>query len=581
MKRICSVALVIIMLSTIILSGCNSRNTNDKSPLSTPTNLSIQGSLLSWGAVENAIGYTVKVGNQTANCNNAQFELAQLSLTSGEYSVMVKARGGDDYLDSDYSVAIKYTCTDANSNSSGSSVNTATVDVSFAASNDRYSPVSAPIINNAPPLIASSTDYTFNYFLVDGGYIKNTPISSGLIVGYNGQTPMTVRFEKSTVTTNSVEESLSKTISESVSETRSGSASINISYETGSLAKLLAGKISVGAEYSRQWGTTTENSNSTSSTYTVANEVAESLTQSIEYTIGENNEAIGDYRLSMVTTCDIYYLITTTRDNTELKEIKMVLCARPDVRFILEYSANGIFGKTSNAEKLDWPENFYQNYEMPTDALACKITLDVDGGYALAQNTVSLYLGKNYSLEVPIRYNYAFVGWYSAQNGQGKKYTDSNGKLYEAWSEPDNKTLYACWTPISNQITEITQMQLSSQQTYSAKSAAFSFGLDIAKLKEAGYSKLNISISGACSGYDYHMNERGRYFVLSDAATNTDLINWAFKVKGFGGVEAKTISLNNLNANGQYKLQLVSDYSEAYDEKLVVSGLVITVTATK
>ncbi len=447
--------------------------------------------------------------------------------------------------------------------------------------NEMYSSVRAPMIGNAPPLIASSTDNEYNYYLIDGGYVKNTPISSGLTIGYNGQTPITVRFEKSVVTTQSVEESLSKAVSESISNTWTGSASVSLSYESSSLAKLFGGSITGEIEYSRQWGSVSEKSNSTTNTYTVASETAESLTQSIEYTVGENNEPAGDYRLSMVTTCDVYYLLKTNRNNTELIEVESVLCARSDVRFVLQYSENGYFENSSDDAKLNFPENFYQNYEIPTKHLSSKVTLNVDGGYALDYDTISLTFGSFYDLPVPVRYNYLFAGWYSAQNGMGEKYTDYTGKLCEKWSDHTDRTLYACWVPVTNQITSIYQMQLHSQKTHSAKSTVFDLGLDVTKLKEAGCSNVTISISGTCSGYDYKMNERGRYFVLLDAVTGNEIAVWTFQVKGFGGVEGKSIALDQLNANGQYQLQLVSDQSDAYDEKLVISNIVITVTATK
>lgn len=562
---------IFILISTIVLSGCNLMTINQ--PLSAPTNLKISGSLLTWDSVKHAIGYTVKIDSQEVNCNESQFELAQLSLSNGTYYVMVKARSKDATFNSDYSAAIEYTKVVDNGTSNTE------IDTTLNKSRDRYSVSNAPLTNGVPPLMASYTDNLNNYYLVDGGYIKNTPIVTGPVVGFNGVTPISVTFEESSVTTEKVEESLTKTISESLSEISTGSASFNIGVEAGTENF----KVNLGAEYSRQWGTTEENSNSTANTYSVASEVSKSIKNTISYSIGEHGETVGYYRLSMVSTCDVYYLVSTSRDNSKLIEINIVLCARSNsVRFIIEYSEDGSFGKTSDSNKLSWPDDFYKNYDIPEEAepVYCNVKLNVEGGYSLEQNTITVELGKKGVLPVPSRYNYGFIGWYDGPNGQGKKYTDHKGNLYENWSNSGEKVLYAYWVLTFTQVS-VGQIRIPSQEIQSPKSTAFNLGLDIVKLKEAGYSNLKISISGSCSEYDYKMNERGRYFVLNDALTGADLLVWQFKVQGFSGVGEQTISINNLNETGQYQLYLISDKSDAYNEKLLVSNIVLNITAFK
>ena len=77
------------------------------------------------------------------------------------------------------------------------------------------------------------------------------------------------------------------------------------------------------------------------------------------------------------------------------------------------------------------------------------------------------------------------------------------------------------------------------------------------------------------------MNERGRYFVLNDVLTGANLLVWQFKVQGFSSVGEQTISINNLNETGQYQLYLISDKSDTYNEKLLVSNIVLNITAFK
>ena len=570
MNRKC--ILVLVILSVVMLCGCKDSNLI---PLETPCNLAIESTTLSWSRVENASGYTIKVGNQEDNCNNCQFELLQLSLSSGEHAVMVKARGNGKYIDSDYSSAIFYKKNVTNNDNS--IVND--TNSNFNGLTNRYQIVNAPRINSAPPLISSSTDLTYNYYLVDAGYIENTPISSGNIIYWNGETPLTTEFSKTTVSEEEVSESMEKTLSECISKNKSNDLGGSISYSTPENA--LWGSVTGEIAYTRTWGTSEEKNNSISNTYTVAQTKSESIAQSISYTVGEHNERIGFYRLSLVTTCDAYYFITTNRDNTKVIDSRMVLCARSNTRFILEYSEDGSFCKTSNSQKFEWDDDYLKYYEIPLTSTSSEVTLFVEGGESLDDNKVTMNVGVKYDLPIPYRYGYGFLGWYSDKDDSAKKYTNYDGKLIENWTDTNIDRLYAHWVKLSSSITSVSQIRLNSQSCYSDKSAAFDFGLEIDKLKEAGYTKLSISISGSCSEYDYKLNDRTRYFVITDTKTNSEIVSWSFIVKGFGGVSAKSISLDNCKDGSMFQLQLISDKSNAYDEKLLISGIVINVTALK
>lgn len=182
-------------------------------------------------------------------------------------------------------------------------------------------------------------------------------------------------------------------------------------------------------------------------------------------------------------------------------------------------------------------------------------------------------------MPVPVRYQYAFVGWYSNPNGNGTCYTDSLGNSNDVWFDLQDKTLYAFWVLPSSQV-NLDRLELKSQELYSQKTNLFSFNLNTEALKTAGYTALSISIGGLCSGYDYRLNDRTRHFILTDSSGNT-VLTWDFVVQGFSGVSAKNLSLQNLNPNELYQLQLVSDQSNAYDEKLVISSLIMTIKAVK
>ena len=82
----------------------------NKTALNTPANLLIAGTTLTWGAVEGATGYEVKVGNKTYTTEAASFDLAALisGVDGVEYAISVRALGDTPSLYSDELVASYY-----------------------------------------------------------------------------------------------------------------------------------------------------------------------------------------------------------------------------------------------------------------------------------------------------------------------------------------------------------------------------------------------------------------------------------------------------------------------------------------
>ncbi len=112
-KFLSSILLVFIVISMLFMTACGDDvqdiiNNNTKTPLSTPTNLRVEGTTLLWNSVEYASGYTVLANDTTYTANSNSFSLE--NLRSGEYVISVKANGdGILYTSSAYSNTITYT----------------------------------------------------------------------------------------------------------------------------------------------------------------------------------------------------------------------------------------------------------------------------------------------------------------------------------------------------------------------------------------------------------------------------------------------------------------------------------------
>lgn len=72
------------------------------------------------------------------------------------------------------------------------------------------------------------------------------------------------------------------------------------------------------------------------------------------------------------------------------------------------------------------------------------VTLDANGG-KVENATARIVYDDIYSLSVPIRTGYRFIGWYSAANKYGIKLTDEKGKSLQKCDFICDKTLYAVW----------------------------------------------------------------------------------------------------------------------------------------
>lgn len=201
-----------------------------------------------------------------------------------------------------------------------------------------------------------------NYYLIDLGYATNVPIWSGTSMYYNSamSNPPKLSFSKGSQTQSTVEHSVSQTIENTVSTISTGSASFEVGVE------LFGIKLTPKVSYSRQWGTTTDASYSTTDAFTTAESVADSFNTAIEIETG--GLGYGYYRLSMLATCDIYALLETNYDNTETVKITYTTCPRDKAALTIVYSEDNSWVDTSTT-KICLPGDYLSMLELPQDIM--------------------------------------------------------------------------------------------------------------------------------------------------------------------------------------------------------------------
>jgi hypothetical protein len=216
---------------------------------------------------------------------------------------------------------------------------------------------------STPIVVGSYSDGDRNYYLIDVGYIRNVYVSTAAIVHYNGMTPMS--FSRTLITENTVTNALTKTASDSItiSDTQSRKTSVETAYENSiPFAGTFSAKL--GVEWERSWNNTNTYARSTETS--VSTTIATSETTNISFTVGENGEPAGWHRYALYAVCDVYFIISTSLNNQDLKSWDTVVCVRDDSYIPhWDFSPDGIFDNSPIGE-ITFSEDFYKILSPPT-----------------------------------------------------------------------------------------------------------------------------------------------------------------------------------------------------------------------
>ena len=77
------------------------------------------------------------------------------------------------------------------------------------------------------------------------------------------------------------------------------------------------------------------------------------------------------------------------------------------------------------------------------------VTLNTVGG-EVSKNTATVTYDSNFTLEVPTRLGYTFLGWYDGTGNSAVAYTDETGKSLGKWNLTEGITLFAKWQANTN-----------------------------------------------------------------------------------------------------------------------------------
>jgi len=168
------------------------------------------------------------------------------------------------------------------------------------------------------------TDGDYNYFLLDVGAIQHMYLATIFTPTFNPGGHVTINMAQTSTTTTAVTQGATNSASSSLTTSTTEGASVSLSYQIQagpSFARVTAG-VSVSANFSvTQTGTTTR-----SWSTNLSEAVSHGTQETFGVTIGPNAER-GYYRAALFATSDIFIVLQTSLDNTELVEFQEVTIA--------------------------------------------------------------------------------------------------------------------------------------------------------------------------------------------------------------------------------------------------------------
>ena len=200
-------------------------------------------------------------------------------------------------------------------------------------------------------------DDEYNYYFFVLGHINYVPLAYREAVFFNGVTPLTISFSTADVTQTTIRNSVTTASNHSIT-TRS---SINWSNEIGAKASISAKWARFEASYRHSWGgsqgTDITDSRSFSNTYETSLTTTQEWRDTRTFTIGNNNEPAGSYRLALFSTTDVYFVVVTDKARTRIVDAHTVFSARRPQFWEIDFDPvrGGTFGRTASGELLEIP----------------------------------------------------------------------------------------------------------------------------------------------------------------------------------------------------------------------------------
>jgi hypothetical protein len=187
------------------------------------------------------------------------------------------------------------------------------------------------------------------------GRVDYVPIEDSLAsYNYSGVSTSNIYHTQATITTKTISSSVEKTVSETTTISNTDHNIVDV--KVGFTYKGFSASARVMVESTQ----TNETVYQTSTTHkdTVLDSVTNATKDTISYTIGNNGEPAGRYRISLFCTTDVYLVVKLNDNKEKLGDPAIVVCPREgSYTYSLDYdpSPTGDFKRTEGGEMLSIP----------------------------------------------------------------------------------------------------------------------------------------------------------------------------------------------------------------------------------
>jgi len=193
-----------------------------------------------------------------------------------------------------------------------------------------------------PPILEYFTDGDYNFFLLEIGTLQNTFLANIFPITQTLGGAVTIQMVYTQTSTESITEGMSNSVTNSMTSTTEAGMSATLSASVQARAPFVHATVS--SQVSSSFSVTQTQSNQRSWTTNMQQAVSVGTTTSFGVTIGPNATP-GWYRAALFASSEIYVILQTNRDNTELVGFKEVTVATQFTRRV-EFSADGNFDNT-------------------------------------------------------------------------------------------------------------------------------------------------------------------------------------------------------------------------------------------
>jgi len=292
----------------------------------------------------------------------------------------------------------------------------------------------------------------YNYYLFLLGHVNNTPIAYGMTLIHDGKFDHTIGFERSSATEEYFSESVKNVQRNTVTNTNT--FNWNVSAEAG----VKYGPFKASVKSSVGGGTTKID---------VSDRSVEDTFETATRMINSNSEHIGTsvkmahppgfYRYAFFSVTDVFYILVTNRERTQVMDAYTIFSMRDDARqgWGIDYEPfGGDFGKTAGGNLLEIPVVNLSDLPVPPPVPPTEYFIDIGRSHINGGNVnttfIKTIIGQPHTINAtPANNEWEFVRWERLSGGTVTFGNANSANTNVTLTSPQSSAIRAVFRPLT------------------------------------------------------------------------------------------------------------------------------------